>query len=718
MYMNQAQHQQIVSFIWGIANDVLRDDFTRGKYRDVILPMTVIRRLDCLLEPTKDDVLKMKEKLDASKIVNQEGPLRKAAGYPFYNISKFTLRRLLDNPKQLKANFKDYLNGFSDNVQDVIDKFKFRNQIDTLCDADLLGLLIEKFTDPSINLSPKPVMDSEGREIRPALHNHTMGTIFEELIRRFNEENNEEAGEHFTPRDVVDLMAKLILLPIADKVESGTYLLYDGACGTGGMLTVAEETLQAIARENGKEVAIHLHGQEVNPEIYAITKSDLLIKGEGEEADNIAFGSTLSADGSPSMEFDFMISNPPYGKDWKKDLNRLGESKDAIQDPRFIVEHNGDPEFRLIPAVDDGQMLFLANMLSKMKHNSPLGSRIAEVHNGSSLFTGDAGSGESNIRQWIIENDWLEAIVALPTNIFYNTGIATYIWVLTNRKSEERKGKVQLIDATKHFDKLRKNLGQKNCLLNAQQIKRICEIFIKSEENEQSKIFPNAAFGFYKVTTERPLRLSLTLSEETLKKFDAACAGVGEERLAAVIRGLVSEVGSEKQTDLNTFLDRVEKVCEEIGVRFTGKRKNLIVNELAERDETAAPIIRKKTKLKPETELSEHPELNGQYLVEENDKKYVIEYEADADLRDTEQVPMLEDGGIEGFFKKEVLPYAPDTWIDEDKTKIGYEIPFTRYFSQYEPLRDLSEITKELKSLEDEAEGLLDQITNLAPASV
>ena len=333
----------------------------------------------------------------------------------------------------------------------------------------MLGFLIEKFIDRSINLSPQSVLHPDGSVRLPGLDNHSMGTIFEELIRRFNEENNEEAGEHFTPRDVVELMAHLVLMPIADKIRSGTYLVYDGACGTGGMLTVAEETLVKLAAEHGKEVSVHLYGQEVNPETFAISKADLILKGEGGEAENMKFGSTLSGDAFPSREFDFMLSNPPYGKSWKTDLERMGGKKE-IRDPRFLIEHDGDPEYSLITRSSDGQMMFLANMLSKMKQGTKLGSRIAEVHNGSSLFTGNAGQGESNIRRWIIENDWLEAIVALPLNMFYNTDIATYIWVLSNRKLEHRRGKVQLIDATKWFQPLRKNLGKKNCRLSGQDI--------------------------------------------------------------------------------------------------------------------------------------------------------------------------------------------------------------------------------------------------------
>src|SRR5947208_139989 len=509
--MDHSQLAWIANFIWGIADDVLRDLYVRGKYRDVILPMTVLRRLDAVLEPTKQAVLDMKVSLDAAQIVHQDQALRQAAGQAFYNTSKFTLRDLKAraSQQQLRLDFEAYLEGFSSNVQEILDAFEFRNQIPRLSKADAIGSLIEKFLSSDINLSPNPVLNGDGSVKHPALDNHAMGTIFEELVRRFNEENNEEAGEHWTPRDAIKLMANLIFLPIADMIESGTYLLYDAACGTGGMLTVAEDTLQQLAKDHNKQVATHLYGQEINAETYAICKADLLLKGDGEAADNIIGGpeySTLSNDAFPSREFDFMLSNPPYGKSWKGDLERMG-GKDGIKDPRFIIEHAGDPEYLLITRSSDGQMLFLANMLAKMKHNTPLGSRIAEVHNGSSLFTGDAGQGESNIRRWVIENDWLETIVALPLNMFYNTGIATYIWVLTNRKPEHRRGKVQLIDATQWFKPLRKNLGKKNCELSDADIQRICDTFLAFEETEQSKIFPNAAFGYWKVTVERPLRI-------------------------------------------------------------------------------------------------------------------------------------------------------------------------------------------------------------------
>ena len=650
----------IANFIWGIADDVLRDLYVRGKYRDVILPMTVLRRLDSLLEPSQPVVLEMKTSLDKAKIIHQDQALRQAAGQSFYNTSKFTLRDLKarSSQQQLKADFEAYLDGFSPNVQDILEKFEFRNQIPRLSKADALGTLIEKFLSPDVNLSPHPVLHGDGSIKHPGLDNHAMGTIFEELVRRFNEENNEEAGEHWTPRDAVTLMAKLVFLPVADRIDSGTYLVYDGACGTGGMLTVAEETLTQLAERRGKQVATHLYGQEINSETYAIAKADLLLKGEGEAADNIVGGpehSTLSNDAFPSREFDFMLSNPPYGKSWKNDLERLG-GKAGIKDPRFLIEHGGDAEYSLITRSSDGQMLFLANMLSKMKRDTLLGSRIAEVHNGSSLFTGDAGQGESNIRRWIIENDWLEAIVALPLNMFYNTGIATYVWVLTNRKPEHRRGKVQLIDATKWFQPLRKNLGKKNCELSEEDITRICDTFLAFEETEQSKIFANAAFGYWKVTVERPLRLT----------------AIDPDRAYAA-----KEIKALKET--------------------------------AERAESASPVIKKIHK----RGVDPNP-LVGLFTATVSWKRCVVEYEPDSDLRDTEQVPLLEEGGVEAFLRREVLPHAADAWYVSDSVKTGYEISFTRYFYKPQPLRTLEEIRADILALEKETEGLLGDILNIS----
>ncbi len=508
--MDQASHNKIISFIWGIADDVLRDLFVRGKYRDVILPMCVLRRLDAVLEPTKKQVLATKAMLDKAGITEQSVALASAAGQAFYNTSKFSMRDLKSrgSQQQLKADFEDYLDGFSQNVQDILANFEFRNVLARLSKNDGLGTLIEKFLDPDMNLSPNPVLNGDGSVKHPAMDNHSMGTVFEELVRKFNEENNEEAGEHWTPRDAVRLMTTLMFRPIADKVKAGSYLLYDGACGTGGMLTVAEETLQTIASERRRKVVTHLYGQEINPETYAICKADMLLKGEGESADHIVGGaewSTLSHDAFPAQEFDFMLANPPYGKSWKKDLEAMG-GKDQMRDPRFKVMHQGE-ELSLVTRSSDGQLLFLVNMVSKMNHKSALGSRIAEVHNGSSLFTGDAGQGESNIRRWLFENDWVEAIIALPLNMFYNTGIATYIWVLSNRKASHRKDKVQLIDASQWFHPLRKNLGKKNCELSEEDIALVMATYDGFAESPQSKIFANQAFGYWKVTVERPLCL-------------------------------------------------------------------------------------------------------------------------------------------------------------------------------------------------------------------
>jgi type I restriction enzyme M protein len=709
--MNSTVHSSIVNFIWGIADDCLRDIYVRGKYRDVILPMTVIRRLDAILEPTKDAVRKMKENLDAAGITNQEAALCQAAGQPFYNSSQFTLRDLKARAKQqqLKADFEAYLDGFSPNVQEILDNFEFRNQIPKLSKADILGLLIEKFLDPSINLSPNPICDGEGRELLPKLDNHDMGMVFEELIRRFNEENNEEAGEHFTPRDVVELMANLIFLPIAPQIEDTTYLVYDGACGTGGMLTVAEETLYKLAIQHGKDVSIHLYGQEINPETYAICKADLLLKGEGQAADNIVGGSdksTLSADAFPSREFDFMLSNPPYGKSWKADLERLG-GKSEIKDPRFVIDHADDPEYNLVTRSSDGQLMFLVNKLSKMKQQSPLGSRIAEVHNGSSLFTGDAGSGESNIRRWILENDWLEAIVALPENMFYNTGIATYVWVLSNRKTPERKGKVQLINAAGWYAPLRKNLGKKNCRFEEEHIRKICDLFINMDETEQSKVFPNEAFGYWKITVDRPLRYSVDLSETTLANLQKA----DDKPFAELVADLVkTELGGETRfSDYNQTWKKLSDLAGQRSLKLTAKREKLFREHCCSVDETAEPVVKKVHK---PGKVEANP-LYGKFAVKMDGKPCVVEYEPDSSLRDTEQVPLLEEGGIEAFFQREVLPYVPDAWIDAEKTQVGYEISFTRHFYKPTPLRTLEEIRADILALEQETEGLLEDIVKV-----
>ena len=656
--MQNPQIGSISNFIWNIADSVLRDHYKRGKYPDVILPMTVIRRLDAVLAPTKEKVLAENER--AEKLGFNDAAkaqlLTKITGVSFYNTSPFTLATIAagDNRQRLRADFEAYLNGFSTNVREhVLANFKFHNQIETLDNARILGTIMEKFVSPDVNLGPDPVQDGDGNEI-PGLDNHAMGSMFEELVRLFNEENNEEAGEHWTPRDAVELMAGLIFEPIADKMESSTYTLYDGAVGTGGMLTVAEGEMDRIAEERGKAFRTHLYGQEVNAETYAICIADMLMKGVDNAAENIIGppnSSTLSNDRFGERTFDFMLSNPPYGKNWSADLSSMGGNK-GFYDPRFVVSYDGSAEMSLKPRSSDGQMLFLANMVSKMKRDTPLGSRIAEVHNGSSLFTGDAGQGESNIRRWIIENDWLEAIVALPLNMFYNTGIATYIWVLTNRKDEHRKGYVQLIDATQWFVPLRKNLGQKNCELSKGDRQRILKTFLDFDETEQSKIFPNEAFGYRKITVERPLRI----------------VGIDPNRA------------------------------------YTAKEvKELKAN--GERSSKAPPLIRRIHR------DSTHPDpMRGLFPASIGGESVVVEYEPDTDLRDTEQVPLVYEGGVDRFLRREVIPYATDAWYNPKTVKVGYEISFTRHFYKPEPMRPLSEIMADIRVLEQESEGLLAEI--------
>ena len=681
--MNNEQFNKIVSFIWGIADEILRDVLVRGKYRDVILPMVVIRRLDAVLEPTKEKVLKTKKKLDEQGFTNQEAFLCEAAGQAFYNDSPFLLRDLTSRPTvaKLKADFIAYLDGFSANVQEILQKFKFKTQIDTLIENDCLGALIEKFLDKSINLSIEDIKDKNGNVILPKLDNHAMGTIFEELIRKFNEENNEEAGEHFTPRDIVNLMANLAFEPVKDKLKDGTYLIYDGACGTGGMLTLAQEKLQHIGEEINKNFSISIYGQECQPETYAISKADLLLQGEGGAASNMAYGSTLSADGFNRMNFDFMLSNPPYGKNWKKDKELMSDEKGNISDSRFVFSYNNNPEFSCITDVGDGQLLFLMNNVSKMVNNTELGSRIIEVHNGSSLFTGDAGQGASNARQYMFEQDLVEAIIALPLKMFYNTPLATYIWVLSNRKPERKRGKVQLIDATSMYEPLKKNLGDKNCYLTESHIKTITNLMIEFKNNEYSKIFLNEEFGYNKIYTERPLRLKVSINDNTINEFKSICSENKAEKLYEFILENKEHFVAETN-DYNGFKAILDNLVKG-NIKLASKDIKLIRQAFCTVDEKAKEVIFKKNK-------------DGSY-----------EYEKDPDLSDTEQIPLLYEGGIEEYFKKEVLPYAPDTWIEQDKTKIGYELSFTKYFYKPTELRSLEEIESEISDIEKEAQELL-----------
>ena len=653
--MDNQVHNQIVSFIWGIADDCLRDVYVRGKYRDVILPMTVIRRLDAMLEETKPSVLAMKKQLDAAKIDNQWPALCNAAGQAFCNASPFLLKDLTSRAKAqtLKADFIAYLDGFSPNVQVILDKFKFRNQIDTMVDADILGAVIEKFTSSDINLSPNPIYKDADKKIlkHPGLDNHGMGTIFEELIRKFNEENNEEAGEHWTPRDVVELMADLVFMPIADQIKDASYSCYDGACGTGGMLTVAQNRLMELAKKQGKEVAIHLFGQEINPETYAICTADMLLKGDGEEAEHIMYGSTLSDDQHASRQFDFMLSN-------QTDAEKM-DSKKEILDTRSNTYLESGDVMPMIPRTSDGQLLFLLNNVAKMKKDTELGSRIAEVHNGSSIFTGDAGSGESNTRRYLIENDLVEAIISLPDNMFYNTGIGTFIWILSNKKEDRRKGKIQLIDASKMKSPLPRNMGKKNCEFTSDIRNEIMRIFLEMEESEVSMIFNNDDFAYWSVTVERPLRLRVNpngvIPADVFKKAD---------ELATVKKAIASVPSG---TPLDDW-----------------------------------PAFAKATKLKATILKKIRP-----FITVKDANANPVTGEADSDLRDTELIPFTYEGGIEGFMENEVLSYAPDAWIDEKKTQIGYEISFNKYFYRPVNLRSMDEIIASLNELETEADGML-----------
>ena len=510
---NTQQFNKLVSFMWNIANDVLVDVFEQVDYKKVILPMMVLRRIDVLLEPTKEAVLKQKAELDKQKIVNYEPVLTAITKYPFVNVSKFTMRTLTaeTNPNRLKMNFLEYIDGYSKDVQDIVKKFELLPTIDKLTENNRLGSIIEKFTDKSINLGILPVKDASGKETLPGVDNHMMGTVFEELLRRFNEAYAvTSAGRHFTPRDMVKLLADLTILPIADKLENSTYTIYDGACGTGGILSVAKEKILDMARERDKKIKIHIFGQELMPDTYATCKADIMISGQiksfsyslnKQQRDYIAFGSTISQDGHIGETYDFCISNPPFGTAWKEDLKNWGISdKKEITDSRFVLSD----DINFVPDIGDPQMLFLANNVSRMK-NTELGTRIVEVHNGSSLFTGDAGSGNSNLRKYIIENDMLEAIVAMPEKDFYNTGIGTYIWIVTNRKEKRRKGKVQLIDATAIKTPLRKNLGEKNCETNEADRAKILKLLMDFKETEQSKIFDNSEFGYWSVPLMKPV---------------------------------------------------------------------------------------------------------------------------------------------------------------------------------------------------------------------
>ena len=717
--LSPKEYTRLVNFIWSIADDCLRDVFVRGKYRDVILPMTVIRRFDAVIEPKKKEILNLKEIFKKNNAGNLEEAMGLAVDLPFYNISEFTLKDLKNetNSQNLKKNFEEYLDGFSPNVREILDKFKFKNQLDTMTEAGILGSVIEKFVSYDINLSPYPLLNSEGEVLKPALDNHTMGVLFEELIRRFNEENNEEAGEHFTPRDVVELMADIAISPIADKIKDAPYTLYDGAAGTLGMCTVAVERLENLAKEKGKNITTHIYGQEINPETYAISKADMLLKGQGRNADNIYFGSTISNDGLADKEFDFMLSNPPYGKNWKTDLEKIGQGTDKdfkknIIDPRFITSHGQESDFRMIPDVSDGQLLFLLNNIAKMK-DTEMGSRIVEVHNGSALFTGAVGNGANNARKYMIENDLVEAIIQLPENIFYNTGISTYLWILSNRKEERRKGKIQLIDGSKIKTPLRKNMGKKNCELSRQNQEEILNLYLNFEENENSKIFANEEFGYYQVTIERPLKQKVTINDKTLGKFEEILKKLGilDHNFDKNLGKELADLGVKTTKGARTELANTENMKAYLGLLQELKKDEAYLSYTDfERDfnEKAKGLARLTINNLNKTGLLDLFVGKDENAKPTKDKKGKLT--ADPDLRDTEQIPLTYEGGIEAFMVKEVLPYHKDAWIDPDSIQTGYEINFTKYFYVPKKLPSVQELVEDLKRLEAESQGLMGSI--------
>lgn len=777
--MDHSVHNKIVSFIWSIADDCLRDVFVRGKYRDVILPMFVLRRLDCLLEPSKEVVLEEVrfQREDAEMADLDPHGLREASGYVFYNTSRFTLKSLLGNPSQLEANLKNYLDGFSDNVKEIVEKFDLRNQIRKMAQSDVLHDVIEKFVSDEINLSPNDRKGPDGRT-QPGLSNLGMGYVFEELIRKFNEENNEEAGEHFTPREVIKLMTNLVFIPVKDQLPN-PLTIYDPACGSGGMLTESQDFITDPEGEIKAKVGVFLYGKEVNPETYAICKSDMMIKGNDPE--NIKFGSTLATDDFSGTRFDFMLTNPPYGKSWKSDQKSIVDGKDVI-DHRFQVNLSDytEEEFDFYPAIprsSDGQLLFMMEMVGKMKRrsDSPMGSRIASVHNGSALFTGDAGSGESNIRRHIIENDYLEAIIQLPNNLFYNTGITTYVWVLSNNKADQRKGKVQLIDASNLYQKLRKNLGEKNCELTDEHIHQITQLYLEMPSDGISKVFNNRDFGYYKVTVERPLRLAaqfsperiatlrftpgmqdimewvfekygdevytglkahaetieahlereeITLSPKNRKELLSEATWREQRDIMQAAQQLAEKIGYGEFLDFNRFEDIVDDALKALGLKLAAPARKQILNAVSWRDERAEKVIKKVHKLNAAklndllNQLGTTRDKLGDYGYMATPTGEYIEYEPDSELRDTENVPLALDTSlsasrvIHDYFIREVRPHVDEAWIAIDKTVIGYEISFNKYFYQHKPLRSLKEVTAEILALEAETDGLLKQLVS------
>lgn len=677
-------HSEIVSFLWGVA-DLLRDDFRRSKYQDVILPLTVLRRIDCVLADTKEAVLARNAQMKG-KLENLDDLLRKTSGYAFYNTSLYDFEKLLQDAPNLAKNLRNYLTGFSPNMREVLEKFDFDGTIAKLDDAGILFLVLERFKN--VDLHPSKI------------DNHTMGTVFEELIRKFNEAMNENPGEHFTPRDVVHLMVDLMLAGDDKAIrKSGvTVTVYDPCCGSGGMLTITKEHIQGgddrPAINPGANV--FLFGQEVNPETYAVSKSDLFLKDPtGEDADRVRFGSTLSNPGHRGQTFDYLIANPPYGKDWKKDEAEVRTEHEKGVAGRFAAG---------LPRISDGQLLFLQHMAHHMRPAKDGGSRVAIIMNGSPLFTGDAGGGESEIRRWILENDLLEALVALPEQLFYNTGIATYVWVLCNRKAPERKGWVLLVDATSFWVPMKKSLGDKRRAIPRERAAEILEMVEKFAEGPNAKIFPTTHFGYRKITVERPLRLNFQATPERIERLEDETAfknlvkskkksparekEIAEGRaVQEAVRALLGTLPDALFKNRDAFAKALAGAAKKAGVKLPAPLKKAILNALSERDETAVICRDKEGNPEPDT-----------------------------DLRDTENVPLSED--IEAFFQREVAPHVPDAWIDTSKRDakdgkvgvVGYEINFNRYFYVYEPPRPLEEIGADIREVEGEILGLLREV--------
>jgi len=764
----------IVSFIWNIADDCLRDVFQRGQYRDVILPMVVLRRFDALLESTKDEVEKeyQEQKATFGDDIIDEEVLRDITGYSFFNTSKWTLNRLYNtadnNNDLLNDNFLEYINGFSSNVKEVLNKFDFARKIKRLADSDRLLAVIEKITDPHINLTNEAVKDPDGLPL-PPVSNIEMGRIFEELLRRFNEENNEEAGEHFTPRDAIHLLARLVFEPVIDNLPK-IISIYDPAEGSGGMLT---ESFRFLESRGVDANAIQLFGTEINPETYAICKSDLIIKGVPDSGMNN--GNTISDDHFAGQTFGYMITNPPYGKSWKTEKERL-YSDGNLLDKRFelkLTNFAGEEEtVDCTPRSSDGQLLFILEEVNKMKplDKQPQGSRVASIHNGSSLFTGDAGSGESNTRRYLVENDLVEAIIQLPNNIFYNTGISTYVWLLTNKKDPKRQGKVQLIDASQAFEKLRKNQGNRNCTITERHSDKIVKTFLDFVEYDDgevcSKIFSGDDFRYYNTTIERPLRLrsqfttlkcddllfesgsfhdiyvwlyqtygdkvfqdlsdkaveikkyfeenemKVTIKQyETLTKADKWNERLLMKETAAAI---MHKVGTEAFMDYNVFFDKVKVAAKDLGSKISDANLKKMARAMSDTDPEAAPVIKKLHRANSKD--IEHIENTfgisrdrlTDYGFVKGDKNTFVEYEPDSNLRDTEKIPVKED--IYEYFMREVRPYVADAWIDIASTKIGCEISFNKYFYKPAPLRTLEENERDILELDKQSQGFIQSL--------